>query len=389
MAMRSVLGLTAYMRRAALALGAVGCAVTLGFFGVPGTAGATDVGQLDGVELLDPAWSFAAANGSFGFTYMTLDQRGAPARATAALYVPPGLPPQGGWPLVVWAHGTVGVGNDCAPSHHPQSERNRTYFNRILDSGYAVVAPDYQGLGTGGNFSYYNTAVEGGSILNAVTAIRTLPLPLSHRWVLIGQSEGAHAVMSAASLYGYNGNAGPAGGLQGVIATGLRTDPAASLRDMFRRNSTGSGNQVGYAGYYLAAPEDRTPGSVLPYLTDFGRDYVRKAATECLSTLVADAGGQRPAALVADPDAPTPTFEADIRSLTGFQEDHLPTDVMIGYGTDDIDVPPTHTETYGDTLQSLNKPITITVHSYPGQDHSGAFLASLPDALAFLQAHLR
>ncbi|WP_157391045.1 lipase family protein [Nocardia terrae] len=374
------------VRQAALAVGAVSACAALTATAAPAMADGSELGRISGVELLNSAWSFDKAAVSLGFTYSTLDQRGNQARATAGLYLPAGLPPAGGWPLVVWGHGTIGIGNDCAPSHRTQSARNRGYFNGILDSGYAVLAPDYQGLGTGGNFSYYNTAVEARSMLDAVTAVRSLPVPLTGHYVLVGQSEGAHAVMSAAAAYARNPRVAP--GLTGVIATGLRTNPPKSLREMFRSSSTGSANQVGYAGYYLAALEELNPGSVTPYLSDFGREYVEKAATECLSDLVADAGGRRPAALVADPDNPTPTFEADIRSLVSYQEDVIPADLMIGYGTADIDVPPADTPAYGPELQSHNPWVRVSVTAYPGKDHSGAFLASLPDALDFLHAHL-
>ncbi len=343
-------------------------------------------GALNGVELIDPAHSFAAAAMSIEIGYTTTDQRGAPASASGGLYLPKGLPPAGGWPLVVWAHGTVGIGDSCAPSRRPQSERNSVYFNRILDSGYAVLAPDYQGLGTPGQFSYYNTAVEGASILDAVAAVRATPVPLSHEWVVIGQSEGAHAAMSAAALSAGNG---AADGLRGVIATGLRTDPPRSLREMFRADSTGSGNQIGYAGYYLAALADLHPERVMPYLSDFGRDYVESAATQCLSDLVARAGGRRPEALVADPANPTPTFESDIAALTGYRENGFTTDIALGYGTADIDVPPDETDAYAGALQDMNPGIRVTVDRYPGKDHSGAFVASLPNALAFLRTHLR
>ncbi|MEV6427285.1 lipase family protein [Nocardia sp. NPDC051463] len=351
-------------------------------------AQAQDLGQLRSIGVLDPAWSFAEAAVALEIVYTTQDQRDAPAPASGALYLPKGLPPQGGWPLVVWAHGTAGIGDSCAPSRRPQSERNKTYFNHILGSGYAVLAPDYQGLGTGGQFSYYNTNVEGRSILDAVAAIRTTPVPLSSRWVVIGQSEGAHAVMSAAALYGANGG-GSAAGLNGVIATGLRTNPSKSLREMFERTSTGAENQVGYAAYFLASLQELHPDSVTPFLSDFGRDYVEKAASECLGDLVAHAGGRRPSALVADPDEPTPTFEADITALAGYPENRFASDVMIGYGTADIDVPPAETDSYGNRLQELNTGVHITVRAYPGKNHSGAFLASMPDALDFLKSHLR
>ncbi|SFA71408.1 hypothetical protein SAMN04515620_101280 [Collimonas sp. OK607] len=32
------------------------------------------------------------------------------------LQLPKGTPPAGGWPLIAWAHGTVGVADVCAPS---------------------------------------------------------------------------------------------------------------------------------------------------------------------------------------------------------------------------------------------------------------------------------
>jgi hypothetical protein len=127
---------------------------------------------------------------------------------------------------------------------------------------------------------------------------------------------------------------------------------------------------------------------VTPYLSDFGREYVETANTECFLELVARADGRRPADLVANPDQPTPTFDADIAALASYREDHFTADIMIGYGTADITVPPTDTENYGKTLQQRNPGIKVTVKKYQDKDHLGAFLASAPDALAFLDTHL-
>ncbi|MFI9507871.1 alpha/beta hydrolase family protein [Nocardia sp. NPDC052566] len=373
--------------RRATVLAAVGLCVSVGFTIPPVTAQA-EPGRAERIGLLDPAWSFGKAAAAFDIVYTTRDQRDAPAQASAGLYVPQGIPPQGGWPLVVWAHGTVGIADTCAPSRRPQSERNTTYFNELLARGYAVLAPDYQGLGTPGQFSYYSSNVEGMSIIDAVAAVRTTPVPLSRKWVAIGQSEGAHAVMSAAGRYADHAD-GPAAGLSGVIATGLRANTGPSLREMFQRTATGSANQVGYAAYFLASLLELYPDRVAPYLSDFGREYIAKAATECLSDLVARADKRRPSALVADPGTVTPTFESDIAALAGYREDRFTTDILIGYGTADIDVAPTYTDGYARALQEQNPGVRIQVESYQDKDHSGAFLASLPDALAFLASHLR
>ncbi|MFG3619753.1 hypothetical protein [Nocardia sp. NPDC047654] len=375
------------LRRNGLATAAMSICVAAAVAMPSATAEGPETGRLSSIGLLDPAWSFAAAAASFGVVYTTTDQHGMPAQASGALYLPAGLPPQGGWPLVVWAHGTAGIGDACAPSRRPQSSRNSAYFDRILADGYAVLAPDYQGLGTAGQFSYYNSNVEGASISDAVAAIRNTPFPLSRRWVVIGQSEGAHAAMSAAASNAEKG--GPATGLSGVVATGLRTDPSKSLPEMFRPTSTGSKNQIAYAAYFLASLEEWKLGSVTPYLSDFGKEFVANAAHECLSDLVVRAQGRRPAALFADPDRPTPTFADDVTALAGYPQDRFTSDLMIGYGTDDVDVLPTDTADYGRRLQEANPGIRVTVEEYPGEDHSGAFLASLPDALAFLNAHLR
>lgn len=39
--------------------------------------------------------------------------------ANTVLFVPHGTATAGGWPLVVWIHGTTGVADGCAPGVHP------------------------------------------------------------------------------------------------------------------------------------------------------------------------------------------------------------------------------------------------------------------------------
>jgi hypothetical protein len=44
---------------------------------------------------------------------------------SGALFWPKGDPPAGGWPLMAWAHGTVGAAPKCAPSFMGRSERDK------------------------------------------------------------------------------------------------------------------------------------------------------------------------------------------------------------------------------------------------------------------------
>lgn len=77
---------------------------------------------------------------------------------SGTLYLPQGQPPKGGWPVVAWAHGTLGVADSCAPSWTQHRPRDATYLNRWLESGFAVVATDYQGLGGPGPASLFDLA---------------------------------------------------------------------------------------------------------------------------------------------------------------------------------------------------------------------------------------
>src|SRR5580704_10130968 len=51
------------------------------------------------------------------FVYKMPSVDGKEINATATLFTPKGIPPKGGWPLVVFAHGTVGIGQNCGPSY--------------------------------------------------------------------------------------------------------------------------------------------------------------------------------------------------------------------------------------------------------------------------------
>ena len=39
-----------------------------------------------------------------------------PIAVSGSLFLPLGTAPEGGWPLVAWTHGTVGIADHCAPS---------------------------------------------------------------------------------------------------------------------------------------------------------------------------------------------------------------------------------------------------------------------------------
>src|SRR5258706_8889427 len=137
---------------------------------------------------------------------------------SGAIFIPKGRQPQRGWPVIAWAHGTAGIADVCAPSWRGRSQRDSEYLNKWLDQGYAVVATDYQGLGTPGGHPYLAVKPEGYSVLDAVRAALGSFPELANSVVLVGQSQGAHAVLSAALLAGQYA---PDINLKATVATGV------------------------------------------------------------------------------------------------------------------------------------------------------------------------
>ncbi|KRI89142.1 triacylglycerol lipase [Acinetobacter baumannii] len=135
-------------------------------------------------------------------TYKMLGQSGQEVQATSLVFTPNTPPPVGGWPIVVWAHGTMGVADVCAPSKAALADSTKDLISKLLAAGYVVVAPDYEGLGTPGIHPFLNVKSEAFSITDAVVAARNYlsqrNLLTSKKWVTVGHSQGGHAALGAA-----------------------------------------------------------------------------------------------------------------------------------------------------------------------------------------------
>src|ERR1700754_2672323 len=115
--------------------------------------------------------------------------------------VPKGKAPKGGWPVISWAHGTVGIADSCAPTKiGTQANYDSKLLNAWLKAGYAVVRTDYEGLGTPGPHPYLIGVSEGRSTLDMVRAARKLNPDIGKTLVVAGHSQGGQAALFAASL---------------------------------------------------------------------------------------------------------------------------------------------------------------------------------------------
>ena len=161
----------------------------------------------------------------FRLSYRT--ERGTmPPRAgfSSAVALLPTTPRAAALPVIVVDHGTTGEAPGCPPSKESPTGDN-TYLAELgyplVGAGYAVILPDYAGYaGFGASHNppsgYHASADEARSTLDAARALRALrPSLFSSDVVLVGHSQGGHAVLSALAL---DASYGSGGTLAGVVA---------------------------------------------------------------------------------------------------------------------------------------------------------------------------
>lgn len=104
--------------------------------------------------------------------------------------------PEGGRPVVSWAHGTTGIADECAPS---RTREQLVAAVPLLARGMVVAATDYEGLGTPGRHPYLVGESQGRGVLDVVRAAQALgpAVGAGEEVVLWGHSQGGHAVLFA------------------------------------------------------------------------------------------------------------------------------------------------------------------------------------------------
>lgn len=335
---------------------------------------------------LTPALSLTGAGPAYRVLYATVDQHDRPAVSTGAVFLPPGPAPEGGFPVVAWAHGTVGLGDDCTPSALPRSERDDEYLSHWLGEGYAVVASDYVGLGTPGLMSYLNSLATAHGVVDSVIAAHRMGLPLSPRWAIVGQSQGGAAAISSAR-WATESSRGTGLDYRGVVATGtpadidrlaLQAGPDLVLPDLGPIANA-------YTAYILAALREARPDLAIDsVLSPAGLDAAERAETLCTMQLADELAHLRPAAFFTAPLKSIPGMADALRDFMGTPTAGFDRPIFLGVGLLDRDVPPSSTLTLHDRLVANHQ--NVTLHVYPDEDHSGAVLASLPDSTPFLRA---
>jgi acetyl esterase/lipase len=302
---------------------------------------------------------------------------------SGALFWPKGDPPPGGWPIVAWAHGTVGTADRCAPSFAGRSDRDVRYLNAWLSAGFAVVATDYQGLGTPGGHPYLAAKPEAYGVLDSVRAVKGRD-QIGDAVLIVGQSQGAGAAFATAA---FAPSYAPDVKLRGTVATGLPYFSHGTLAALARgRDPDAVTPTLVYTLLLLQLAEQTQPGfDPSEYLTERGRAVYDMARTACFGGM-ADAimAGQLSsrAALAKDP---WPVLDA-LFPLLAYPSLHLSQPLLVGTGEADRDVPPAMQAAL--VRDACAAGARIVWRRYPGLDHSATVNASLADSLPFARSVL-
>lgn len=311
--------------------------------------------------------------------YRSTRPDGALTAASATLTVPNAPAPAGGRPLVAWAHGTVGVARNCAPSLRGDWPAHIDGLERFLQQGYAVVATDYQGMGTSGANPYLVGESAAMDVLNSVRAAHAFAeASVGTRFAVWGASQGGHSAL----FTGEFAAAAPELTLVGVAAAAPPTDLAA----LFDRNlGTTFGNVL--ATFAFVQWSRVYPGARLGQIVaPLARPVARAIASYCIQE-ERQSGSILPGALVSrvtflshQPKETEPWRSLVARNSLGDRSIAAP--VLITQGDADPLVRPDVTAAFVARRCAAGE--VVELRRYPGVGHVPAGPVTAPDVAAWL-----
>ena len=216
-------------------------------------------------------------------------------------------------PSVTWAHSTTGIIRPCAPSLQPDMFRSGGMFaaQHIIKNGWALVSPEYVGLGTPGEHPYLISEDSGRAVLDATRAAYSIiDLRISRTTVVWGHSQGGHAALAAS---GIADDYAPQLDVRGVAAI----SPVSDLTALVSTMDSVTGGMV-FAAFVLNAYEDHYDDV---RMTDYLRPGIISAAREVPSRCLDGPGSWRSALVVATRLIDPSLFRTDPR--TGALGDRL------------------------------------------------------------------
>jgi acetyl esterase/lipase len=294
------------------------------------------------------------------------------------IVVPAGDAPDGGRPVLTWAHGTTGIADECAPSKDLEGNAFGL-AEPFLERGMLFVATDYEGLGTPGRHPYIVGESEARGTLDIVRAARQLGerTAASDRVVVWGHSQGGHAALFANQIAE---TWAPELDVVGTVAGAPPSQLpliAAALRDSPYRFYLG----MVAAGWEAAYPD----ADVSLVLSPLGVERLQLVDDGCSGTL-ATAWNDLPydELITADPATVEPWASLLVENDPGFVVGASP--VLIIHGEDDEQIPVVSSQLLLDRMCGIGQ--VVERRTFPGQSHAGVIGPSLPGMLDWIDARI-
>jgi alpha-beta hydrolase superfamily lysophospholipase len=314
--------------------------------------------------------------------YHSRDLNGDDIAASGTVIAPAGPAPDGGRPIVSWAHPTTGAVARCAPSIGIAPLDLVEGLETLLQAGYVVAATDYPGMGVDGPSSYLLGISEGDSVLDAARAAQSIEeAGAGDDLLLWGHSQGGQAALFAAQLAP---DYAPEFDLRAVAVAAPAADLATLLSDDI---DDVSGVTIGAYAFdaFVSAYAGQYDGlSLESILTPAGAEATPTMADLCLL----GQNGQlhdiaRPLIggyLSADPSTTEPWATMLRENSAGQQPIAVP--VLVAQGAKDTLVEPSATEGFVDQTCTAGL-AAIDFRLYPDATHGTIAFAAIPDVARF------
>lgn len=212
----------------ALAVSTAGCGKDADSTALPGDFTNNGEGSLVSANVLPDIAADITANSSLAARYTYVSTSGVnnhPIKVSGTLLLPRGVSSGEGWRTVAVAHAMTGIQQGCAPSSSNDLLGLVPTVVPLLQAGYAVTVPDYQGLGIADErHPFLDSTTVGRNLIDSVRAAAKFA-HMSNAWVAIGTGQGGQASWAANELMSEDG-----AGLQ--LKASLSVEPWANLEGL-------------------------------------------------------------------------------------------------------------------------------------------------------------
>lgn len=257
--------------------------------------------------------------------YKSTDSAGDPVAVTGVY-----IEPWGAWsgpgprPLTSFSVGTIGQGDNCAPSKLTASAISISgsnfgmnyelpAINNFLAKGVGVVVTDYVGLGTPDRVhSYMNRVDQGHAVLDAARAVRSVPgasVTAQSRVATYGYSQGGGASAAANEL-----QAGYAPDVN-LVASYAGAPPADLMATLEGIEGSAIAGVMGYFINGVAAQYPQAGAAISENLDDAGRAMLAKTANQCIGDTLFSYGFKRSSQFTKDGRSLAQIVQADPQLL--------------------------------------------------------------------------